>query len=201
MYVDNSHVLQPGPWVTYRNMIRAVEVCKVEDLKYSTHPGSGESCCHITLKFIDPSCRVVGQKFKFTLPELDVIPDFLVETARYDAAMERNWMTGDKCVAWWRNPRLKEGGAWWDGRISEIKDRSSNFPGSPWEKFIVKYKNDDEDYHHSPWELHDPERIQEQPKIDSKSKEKILNSLTKLLRTATENKVFFFLSNSICIFV
>ncbi|KAI3449399.1 hypothetical protein Pfo_006064 [Paulownia fortunei] len=187
-YIELSRTSQPGPWLRYGDTIRAVEVCLVEELKYTTHSGSGESCCHITLKFIDASCSVVGQKFGLTLPELDDFPDFIVERTRYDAAMERSWATRDKCLVWWRD-ESGQGGAWWDGRITAIKDKSSDFPGSPWERYLVKYKDDNTDYRcHCPWELHDPDRSWEQPNIDFKSKEKILNSLTKIVQTASKDK-------------
>lgn len=185
---------QPGPWtrLRYGEAIRAVEVCVVEELKYTTHSGSGESCCEITLKFIDCFCSAVGQKFQLILPELDNFPDFIVERTLYNAAMERSWATRDKCLVWWRD-ESGQGGSWWGGRIIGIKDKSSNFPGSPWERYQVKYKNDDTDHRcHCPWELHDPDRSWEQPTIDFKSKEKILNSLNKLVQTASKDKVLLF---------
>ncbi|KAK6118118.1 hypothetical protein DH2020_048102 [Rehmannia glutinosa] len=187
-YIELYQASWSGPWERYGDTIRAVEVCLVEDLKYTTLSGSGESCCHITLKFTDTSCSVVGRNFRLILPELVDFPDFIVERTRYDTAMERNWTTRDKCLVWWRD-ESEQGGAWWDGRITAIKDKCSNFPGSPWERYHVKYKDDTTDFHqHCPWELHDPDRLWEQPTIDFKSKEKILNSLTKLVRSASKDK-------------
>ncbi|XP_073311170.1 uncharacterized protein [Primulina huaijiensis] len=176
----------PGPWHWYGDNIRAVEICLVEELKYTTHSGSGDSCCELMLKFMDSSCNVVGKKFRLVLPELDNFPDFIVERTWYDAALDRRWTIRDECQVWWRD---EENGAWWDGRIVGIKDKSSEFPGSPWERFNVEYKNDPTDSHfHCPWELHDPGRCWEQPNINFKCREKILNSLTELLRAARKDK-------------
>ncbi|KAL0389713.1 UNVERIFIED_CONTAM: Bromodomain and WD repeat-containing protein 1 [Sesamum calycinum] len=187
-YLELSKTSQPGPWLRYGDKIGAVEVCLVEDLKYTTHSGSGESCCDITLRFIDTSSRVVGQKFQLMLPELDDFPDFIVERTRYEAAMERSWTSRDKCLVWWRD-ESDQGGAWWEGRITAIKDKSSGFPGSPWERYLVKYKNDNTDFRrHSPWELHDPDMSWEQPNIDDERKEDILRSLTELMQKASKDK-------------
>ncbi|KAL2239051.1 UNVERIFIED_CONTAM: Bromodomain and WD repeat-containing protein 1 [Sesamum indicum] len=187
-YLELSKTSQPGPWLRYGDKIGAVEVCLVEDLKYTTHSGSGESCCDIKLRFIDTSSRVVGQKFQLMLPELDDFPDFIVERTRYEAAMERSWTSRDKCLVWWRD-ESDQGGAWWEGRITAIKDKSSGFPGSPWERYLVKYKNDNTDFRrHSPWELHDPDMSWEQPNIDDERKEEILSSLTELMQKASKDK-------------
>ncbi|KAL6525911.1 hypothetical protein OROMI_030306 [Orobanche minor] len=188
-YLELSQASESGPWEIYRdNKIRAVEVCSVEGLKYTSQPGSGESCCYITLKFMDAFCSVVGNEFRLILPELNDFPDFIVERSRYDAAMERNWTSRDKCLVWWRD-ESGVGGAWWEGRITAIKDKCNNFPGSPWERYLVKYKDDNTDFRcHCPWELHDRERPWEQPTIDFKSKEKILYSFAKLVRAASKDK-------------
>ncbi|KAL6505075.1 hypothetical protein OROGR_024892 [Orobanche gracilis] len=188
-YLELSQASESGPWEIYRDdKIRAVEVCFVEDLKYTSQPGSGESCCYITLKFMDTFCSAVGNEFRLILPELNDFPDFIVERSRYDAAMERNWTSRDKCLVWWRD-ESGVGGAWWEGRITAIKDKCNNFPGSPWERYLVKYKDDNTDFRcHCPWELHDRDRPWEQPTIDFKSKEKILYSFAKLVRAANKDK-------------
>ncbi|XP_051118937.1 uncharacterized protein LOC127243109 isoform X2 [Andrographis paniculata] len=187
-YIELTHVLQQGPWQRYGDKIRAVEVCSVEDLKYTTHSGSGESCCQITLKFIDGTCAVVGQRFLLILSEMDDFPDFVVERTWYEASMERNWTTRDKCLVWWRDEG-GEAGAWWEGRITAVKDKSSDFPESPWERYLVKYKNDNADYRrHCPWELHDPDRQYEPPTIDMKIKPKIAKALRELMQTANKDK-------------
>lgn len=185
-YMKLSKQSLPGPWRWYGDNIRAVEICLVEELKYTTRSGSGDSCCELMLKFIDTSCNVVGQKFCLVLPELDNFPDFIVERTWYDAALDRSWTIGDQCQVWWRD---EENGAWWDGRIVGIKDKSSEFPGSPWERFNVEYKSDPTDSHfHCPWELHDRGRSWEQPNINFKCGKKILNSLTELLRADRKDK-------------
>ncbi|XP_047969785.1 PH-interacting protein [Salvia hispanica] len=187
-YLEHSGTQQRGPWLRYREAVRAVEICVVEELKYVPCPGSGESCCEITLRFADASCSVVGQKFSLTLPELD-FPDFIVVRSRYEAAVGRSWTTRDKCLVWWRD-ESDQGGTWWEGCIVAIKDKSSDFPGSPWERYHVEYKNDDvaDPHRHCPWELHDPDRLYDPPRICLESKEKILRSLTKLLQKASRDK-------------
>lgn len=191
-YIESSGTREPGPWLKYRDAVRAVEFCVVSELKYKTHPGSGESCCIISLKFTDPDSNLAGQKFRLTLPELDNFPDFIIERTRYDAAMERNWMVGDKCRVWWREEG-GQGGTWYYGCIIAEKYQSSDFPESPWEKYHVSYEEDNTDYHcHSPWELQDPDVLLEQPSNGLESKEKILNSFNNLMLRATKDKVFLF---------
>ncbi|EPS71819.1 hypothetical protein M569_02939, partial [Genlisea aurea] len=186
-FLDSNQSSQPGPRV-YGDKIRAVEVCLVDKLEYTTRSGSGESCCSITLKFIDATCRVRGQKIQVMLSEMDNIPDFIVEKAWYDASIRRNWSVDDKCYVWWRDDNA-QAGAWWEGWITRIKDKSSDFPESPWERYHVKYDNDDTDYRHCPWELHDAERSWKQPNnISFRSKEEILACFNKLLQRAHEDK-------------
>ncbi|KAL2507578.1 WD40/YVTN repeat-like-containing domain [Forsythia ovata] len=186
-YMETSQSAQSGPWLRHGDKIKAVEICLVEDLKYTTFVGSGESACQITLKFIDTFSNVVGKKIQLTLPELVGFPDFIVEWNRYDAAMKRSWTVRDKCVVWWRN-EIEEGGAWWEGRIVSIKDKSSDFPGSPWERCDVRYTETADSHLHSPWELHDPESQGEQPHSTFESRERILYSFTALLRSASKDK-------------
>lgn len=190
--MESINSLEQAPWARYRGNIRAVEVCLVEELDYATVAGSGESGCKITLKFIDSSSEVIGQKFKFTLPELNDFPDFVVERTWYEASMNRNWTCRDKCLVWWKNEN-GEGGGWWDGRIISIKDKSREFPDSPWERYNIKYKSDTEDLHlHCPWEMHDPASQWEHPCINTEVRNKVLASLTKLLHSASKNQVFIF---------
>ncbi|KAK4425942.1 PH-interacting protein [Sesamum alatum] len=179
-YINYTNSRNLGPWETIKRNIRAVEFCRVEDLEYSTHPGSGESCCKMTLKFVDPSSEVVGKSFKMTLPEVTGFPDFLVEKSRYDASMARNWTSRDKCQVWWKNEG-EEDGSWWEGRIVSVKPKSVEFPDSPWERYMVKYKSDPtETHHHSPWELYDTATHWEQPHIDDDIREKLIHALAKL---------------------
>ncbi|KAL3849678.1 hypothetical protein ACJIZ3_011560 [Penstemon smallii] len=186
-YIESSKTSKSGPWQKYKDKVRAVEVCEVEDLNYTTLSGSGWSCCQITLRFVDTSYDLFGQKFQLTLPELNDFPDFIIEKTRYDAAMDRKWTTRDKCLVWWRDDS-PQGGAWWDGRILDIKDKSSGFPGSPWERYIVRYKDDTTDHHHSPWELHDPNFSWEQPNIDFEIREKFADYLADLVQKASKNQ-------------
>ncbi|KAK9086311.1 hypothetical protein Syun_028705 [Stephania yunnanensis] len=176
-----------GPWRTLKGSLRAVEFCKVDELHYASVP-SGESCCKMTLEFVDPSSNVVGKKFKLTYPELLEFPDFLVEKTRYDAAIERNWTTRDKCLVWWRDDNA-EGGNWWEGRIMSVKAKSPEFPDSPWEKFSIRYKTEGETNHsHSPWELHDPGIPWEHPRIDEERQTKLLSVFAKLIQTGNKNQ-------------
>ncbi|KAH7513458.1 hypothetical protein FEM48_Zijuj12G0202000 [Ziziphus jujuba var. spinosa] len=168
------------PWISMKGSIRAVEFCKVETLEYSSESGSGDSCCKMTLKFVDPSSSVFGKTFKLTLPEVTGFPDFLVEKTRYDAAIQRNWTHRDKCKVWWKNED-EEDGSWWDGRILSVKPKSLDFPDSPWERFTIQYKSDPpEMLQHSPWELFDVNTQWEQPHINDETKSKLLSAFAKL---------------------
>ncbi|XP_024019306.1 bromodomain and WD repeat-containing protein 3 [Morus notabilis] len=160
--------------------LNAVEICKVESLDYTWVAGSGESCCKIKLKFMDPSSNVLGKSFTLTLPELRDFSDFVVEKTLYDAAIKRKWTTRDKCMVWWRNEN-GEGGKWWDGRIVASQARSQDFPDSPWLRYQVRYKDDStEDQCHCPWELHDERILWERPHIDSESRDNLLHYFSKL---------------------
>lgn len=53
-FVETSGSYERGPWVSTKGRLNAVEICLVESLDYATAPGSGESCCKLSLKFIDP---------------------------------------------------------------------------------------------------------------------------------------------------
>ncbi|OVA02540.1 Bromodomain [Macleaya cordata] len=169
-------------WRILKGNLRAVEFCKVVGLDYSTLPGSGDSCCKITLQFVDSPSSVLGKTFKLTLPELTNFPDFIVERTRYDAAINRNWTHRDKCQVWWRNEG-GEGGNWWEGRIVSVKPKSLEFPDSPWERYSVRYKGDDpagSQHEHSPWELHDLDAHWEHPHIDDHTRGRLLASFAKI---------------------
>nr|XP_010938293.1 bromodomain and WD repeat-containing protein 3 [Elaeis guineensis] len=186
-YVKASRLHEAGPWKSIKSL-KAVEFCKVQGLDYSTLPGSGESCCKLALEFIDPSSSGFGKAFKITLPELVAFPDFLVERTRYDAAIERNWTHRDKCQVWWRNED-GDGGSWWEGRILAVKPKSSDFPESPWERYVIQYRNDCSGQHlHSPWELHDGDSQWEHPHIDDMARSKLLSSIAKIEQTSIRNQ-------------
>ncbi|XVF72736.1 hypothetical protein PTKIN_Ptkin12aG0144300 [Pterospermum kingtungense] len=174
-----------GPWSS-RGNLSAVEICGVERLAYSHFPGSGESCCKITLRFVDNLSCAFGDAFTLTLPELIGFPDFLIEKTRYDVAMRREWTRRDKCKVWWKNDN-EEGGSWWAGRIIAIQAKSVDFPDSPWERYEVTYK-DGCKYCHSAWELHDPNFAWEHPHIDSEIRDKLLSYFGKLERSVGKNQ-------------
>ncbi|XP_031503673.1 uncharacterized protein LOC116266564 [Nymphaea colorata] len=179
-FLELSRLQDTAPWRLHKNL-RAVEFCSVRDLEYSSLPGSGESCCKLSLEFNDPSSNLFGKTFRLTLPELTDFPDFLVERSRFDAAMSRNWTHRDKCQVWWRCEG-GEGGSWWEGRILAVKPKSAEFPDSPWERCIIQYKSDSSGQHlHSPWELHDPNGPQwEHPQIDDRTKRKLISSFHEI---------------------
>ncbi|XP_070012397.1 uncharacterized protein [Nicotiana sylvestris] len=189
-YIEYSDSSEPGPWTKNAAVFRAVEFCLVENLNYATLPGSGESCCKVTLQFIDSTSPVFGQKFKLKLPELVNFPDFIIERSRYETAMERNWSYRDKCLVWWRD-ESDQGGRWWEGRVVSVKAKSDQFPDSPWERCGILYKDESEPHPHSPWELHDIDSSWEQPHIDLESKSRVLSSVTELLQSASRNQDFF----------
>ncbi|XP_009384423.2 uncharacterized protein LOC103971976 isoform X2 [Musa acuminata AAA Group] len=186
-YIESSGTSEVGPW-NFVKGLKAVEFCKVQDLDYSTLPGSGDSCCKLALGFVDPSSSAFGKSFRITMPELDYFPDFLVERIRYDASIERNWTHRDKCQVWWRNAD-RDGGSWWGGRILAVKPKSSEFPDSPWERYVIQYKDDSSGQHlHSPWELHDASIQWEHPCIDNETRNKLLSSIAKLEKTSITNE-------------
>lgn len=170
-----------GPWNSAKGNLSAVEICKVEELEYATFPGSGDCCCKLKLRFIDPTSGLFGEAFGLTLPELIDAPDFVIEKTRYDAAMTRQWSPRDKCLVWWKN-EVGEGGSWWEGRIVSSEARSLDFPDSPWERYEVSYKEGN-NYPHSFWELHDPEFPWENQHIDPEIKDGLLRAFAKLDRS------------------
>ncbi|KAK2457064.1 WD40 domain-containing protein [Trifolium repens] len=170
---------QSGSRISFQGL-RAVEICKVEKLEYAELPGSGDSCCKLRLKFVDPSSHMHGKSFKFTLPELIDFSDFVIEKTLYDAAMKKNWSPDEKCTVWWRNEDGK-GGSWWHGQIIAVKAKSDEFPDSPWDRFKIRYNtNPPEDHLHSPWELNDPDIQLEHPHIDHEIRDKLLAYFAKL---------------------
>ncbi|XP_023526980.1 bromodomain and WD repeat-containing protein 1-like isoform X2 [Cucurbita pepo subsp. pepo] len=192
-YIDHCcanycHTKDMGPWTATRGTIRAVEFCKVVELVYSTSAGSGDSCCKMLLKFIDPASSVYLQSFKLTLPELTSFPDFLVERTRFEAAMQRNWTFRDKCKVWWKND-VGVDGSWWDGRIVSVQPKSSEFPESPWERYTIKYRSDPAEPHlHSPWELYDIVTQWEQPRIDDENKAKLSTAFDQLMSAPMQGR-------------
>ncbi|XP_076901951.1 uncharacterized protein LOC143556546 [Bidens hawaiensis] len=188
-YIISGNSLGREPWKLFKEkIIRDVEICSVEDLDYTTLAGSGESGCKLKLKFIDPSSNVYGQIFALTLPELD-FPDFLVERTRYENSLERNWNVGEKCTVWWRDEGGGGGGSLWAGSVESISDKSVDFPGSQWERFLVKYADGTLDpIRHSPWELLDKDSEWEQPRIDPDIRKMMLSLLSKLEHTARGNQ-------------
>ncbi|XP_049388775.1 uncharacterized protein LOC125853144 [Solanum stenotomum] len=186
-YIEYSDSSEPGPWTKNAAAVQAVEICLVKHLSYATLPGSGESCCKVTLQFIDSSSPVSGQKFKLTLPELVNFPDFLIERSRYETAMERNWSYGDKCLVWWKD-ESEQGGKWWVGEVVSVKAKSDQFPDSPWERCGILYEGEVEPHPQSPWELHDVDSSWEQPQLDLESKNRVLSSVSELLQSASRNQ-------------
>ncbi|KAK8489689.1 hypothetical protein V6N13_032049 [Hibiscus sabdariffa] len=173
---------EAGPWTSSKggNMLRAVEFCRVEGLEYSTSPGSGESCCKMTLKFTDPSSSMFDRSFNLTLLDMTGFPDFTVERTRFDAAMDKGWSPRDKCKVWWKD-ESGDNGSWWDGRIVTMKPKSCEFPDSPWERFTVRYRSEpDEPQLHSPWELFDADTLWEQPHIDIEMRDNLLLAFARL---------------------
>ncbi|XP_042509734.1 PH-interacting protein-like isoform X2 [Macadamia integrifolia] len=190
-FMEKMHSAEAGPWISIKGNVRATELCKVNELDYSTLAGSGESCCKITLEVIDSTSSVFGRTFKLTLPELNDFPDFIVERTRYDAAIKRNWTHRDKCQVYWREEN-GEGGSWWEGRILSVKPKSSEFPDSPWERFVVSYKSDSPGHHlHCPWELHDLDFQWEHPHIDEQTRAELLDSFTKLEKSAGRKEDYY----------
>lgn len=176
-FLELHKVNEPGPWVIYDNSLRAVESCRVAELDYAILD-SGDTCCNLTLEFSDCNSHFRGKTFWLSLPELTDFPDFLVEKSRYDAAIDRSWTHRDRCKVWWRSAD-GQGGEWWEGRVIAVKPKSSDFPDSPWDRFIVQYKTDtSKPLSHSPWELFDSKNGKwEPPHIDEDRRARLLSML------------------------
>lgn len=186
-YLEHVRSKESGPWETIPNM-KAVEFCTVENLDYSSHIGSGEACCKITLQLVDSTSNNGAKYFTLTLSELADLPDFIVERTRYDASIHKNWSFRDKCQVWWKDPNGDDGN-WWDGRITSVRPKSSEFPDSPWERYVIQYKSDPtESLSHSPWELHVADNHWEPPHINSDIREKLMSSLYKLEKSGEKNQ-------------
>ncbi|CAD6239679.1 unnamed protein product [Miscanthus lutarioriparius] len=117
-YLKEAQSSESCPWNWIKGL-KAVELCKIQGLEYATYRGSGESCCKLTIEFVDRNSSGFGKIFLITLRELVNFPDFLVERTRYEAAMERNWTHRDKCKVWWRDEKdspweLHDTGNLWD---------------------------------------------------------------------------------------
>ncbi|KAJ6324663.1 hypothetical protein OIU76_011872 [Salix suchowensis] len=108
-YLDRMKSKEAAPWKIVKGNIRAVEFCKVEALEYAALAGSGDGCCKMTLRFVDPTSSAFQKSFKLTLPEMTGFPDFLVERTRFNAAIQRNWSRRDKCKVWWKNEGEEDG--------------------------------------------------------------------------------------------
>ncbi|KAL9227629.1 hypothetical protein vseg_003297 [Gypsophila vaccaria] len=182
-YVETTG--ERSPLASIKGRLNDVEMCLIESLDYATTPGSGDCCCKLTLKFIERSSVLFGKSFKLTLPELLNVPDFLVERAWYEVAVNRRWGPGDMCSVWWRNEN-GEGGSWWEGRIVSESPKSAEFPDSPWERYGVQYKGDPSSQLHSPWELHDPELRFEPHHIDFDTRNRVLDAFSKVERRKDE---------------
>jgi len=188
-YLEGERSSDPCPWKRIKGL-KAVELCKIQGLDYSSYKGSGESCCKLSIEFIDRASTWFGKTFMITLPELVSYPDFLVERTRYEAAMERNWTHRDKCKVWWRDEE-QEGGKWWEGRITAVKPKSTDFPDSPWEKFVIQYKKDSSEHPHSPWELHDVGNLWvpwKHPHINLEIRDKLLSEMEDLQEMSHGNQ-------------
>ncbi|VAI12298.1 unnamed protein product [Triticum turgidum subsp. durum] len=187
-YLKGMRLSDSCPWNRIKGL-KAVELCKIQDLCYTTYKGSGESCCKLTLKFIDDTSSGFNREFVITLPELVGFPDFLVERTRFEAAVAQNWTIRDKCRIWWAND--EGGGSWWEGRVLAIRPKSPDFPESPWDKYAVQYKNDGSDHLHSPWELYDadsPLVPWKHPHIDSSIRNKLLSAVNNLQNKSRRNQ-------------
>ena len=150
----------------------------------------------------DPSTSLFGEGFKFTLAELKDISVFVVERTWYDAAILRNWTCRDECKVLWRDPSGK-GGKLWKGWIVSSKNKSNEFPGSPWERYEVQHESDPTNYYpHNPWELHDLENPWEHHNIDHETRDKLLVAFDHLQQSVGRKQVTlitFPLSNFLCL--
>lgn len=184
----------PSNWI---KGLKATELCKIKGLDYKPGRGSGESCCELTIKFIDHTSSGFGKEFVITLRELVMFPDFLVERTWFEATTMYNWSVADRCKVWWMDEG-EDGGSWWEGRVLEIRPKSPDFPESPWEKYVIQYENDGSEHPHSPWEVHDannPLVPWKRPHIDPSTRNKLLSAVTGLQEKSLRNQVKFYFQN------
>uniref|UniRef100_A0A453I8X9 BRWD/PHIP ancillary-like domain-containing protein n=5 Tax=Aegilops tauschii TaxID=37682 RepID=A0A453I8X9_AEGTS len=170
--------------------LKAAELCEIKGLDYKPDRGSGESCCELTIKFIDHTSSGFGKEFVITLRELVTFPDFLVERTRFEATTTYNWSIADRCKVWWMDEG-EDGGSWWEGRVLEIRPKSPDFPESPWEKYVIQYETDGSEHPHSPWEVHDannPLVPWKRPHIDPSTRNKLLSAVTGLQEKSLRNQ-------------
>ncbi|KAL6645709.1 hypothetical protein ACP70R_017317 [Stipagrostis hirtigluma subsp. patula] len=187
-YLEGVRSSDDCPWNRIKGL-KAVELCKIQSLDYTTFRGSGDSCCKLTIEFVDGTSSGFGKTFMITLPELVNFPDFLVERTRYEASIVRNWTNRDKCKVWWRDE--EGGGTWWEGRVVAVRPKSSDFPESPWEKCVIQYKNDGSHHPHNPWELHDVGNSWvpwKHPHIDPGIRKKLLLEIENLQKISHRNQ-------------
>ncbi|KAM0872936.1 hypothetical protein ACQ4PT_038394 [Festuca glaucescens] len=148
-YLSRMRLTGICPWNRIKGL-KAVELCKIQGLLYTTYGGSGESC----------------------------------------SAIVPNWVVRDRCRVWWADDG-EEGGSWWEGGVSAIRAKSTDFPESPWEKYVIQYENDGSEHLHSPWELHDADNLMvpwKHPHIDSSIRNKLLSAVTTLQKMSHTNK-------------
>lgn len=82
------------------------------------------------------------------------------------------------------------------------KDKSDDFPSSPWERFEIQYDGDSPTtiYYQSPWELYDPESLWEHPHLDCETTDELLSAFAHLQQSVRKNQVTLLTSLvSLCI--
>uniref|UniRef100_A0A7S0WXZ3 PHD-type domain-containing protein n=1 Tax=Pyramimonas obovata TaxID=1411642 RepID=A0A7S0WXZ3_9CHLO len=86
-------------------------------------------------------------------------PEFVIDWDRYKAP-DNNWARGDKFQMFWRDTSSPELGAWWPGKVVDIRPRMPGedgymFPESPWGAVLVKWDDepDGEPDRVNVWEL------------------------------------------------
>ncbi|CAM8973292.1 unnamed protein product [Rhodiola kirilowii] len=185
-YIETGVAAPESPWKSIKRNFRAVETCKVSNLAYDTQSGSGDGCCKIRLKLLDPSSICFGKEFELTLPDLINFPEFIVEKTWFEAAIRRKWTNGDKCFVWWRDDNNKQdGGSWWEGSIISSEAKDPRFPDSPWERYTVQYKPDPNNPQsadiskHSHWELQDLEIPWEHCHLDLNTRNRLISAVSK----------------------
>ncbi|XP_024519817.1 bromodomain and WD repeat-containing protein 1-like [Selaginella moellendorffii] len=182
-YLDNKRLDDDGPWRSVKRELQVVEFCEITGLEYIILEVSGNTCCRLTLEFMD-GYRIRGSSFSVDLPELTDFADFIVERSRYEASMARKWSSRDKCQVWWRSDE-EEGGRWWEGTITQVKGKSPEFPNSPRDSISVLYKDEPSTTNHCPWELHDVENplTWESPQIEQDKVRELLDIVDEVLHS------------------
>lgn len=115
------------PWEKL-SQLRAVEMCRVEDIEYVIGPPSN---CVLRLSLVD-NPNYPNETISVKYRDEDNILDFIVLKHRFDESARLDWKKGDRfqsCID----------DEWYFGTVVERASLNLEFPGSPWRSIRVKW--------------------------------------------------------------